>query len=264
MNASMNASLKDQLSVIKLDFSVYGNLPSRDQVLILRSYQLPKDEIILQKQWEKLYYLRKHLITINKYLLSQTDEILKNWLQKNRLGISHSVLKKIGNSNNETGGISIYYINLQNFYDEEEVKYDELEKAVKPDSILKEQIELLQKNREEKRKTRKKIRSLQLKDLKKNNKGYLLIAIEEPPLNEKKPNEVKPNELKDEKELKTDGIEEQEQKTETTEDLTQQKEQTKEQITEIIKKQTDMRGVWFAGSLIAVSVVSIIYGLNKK
>src|SRR3990167_3007178 len=124
----MKPSLADQLKEAKFNFSDYARLPIKEDVLIFKKPSgSDADDDALMKQWEKLQYLQKHLKTINRYIQKNKGEKLNEWLKINNVGLSKIVLNKIGNHNNETGGISSYFFNLQNFYDIEEEKYDKVE-----------------------------------------------------------------------------------------------------------------------------------------
>ena len=173
----MKKDILDQLKDVKLDFSTYARLPVRDDILIIND---PKEGALL-KQWEKLNYLRKHLKILDEYISNNKGQTLAQWLSGWKRGLSKIVLDKIGSHNNDTGGISVYFLNLQTFYDEQEAVYDALEARAAVPADLKEPVGAMRDARAEKRKNRAVIRKAQQKDLKADNKGYLLFTVEEEP-----------------------------------------------------------------------------------
>lgn len=191
----MKESLADQLKTIKFDFSDYSRLPIREDVMVFKKDNHDDKEIM--KQWEKLIYLQKHLKTIDRYINKNKGETLSQWLKDNNTGLSKMVVDKIGSNNDSTGGITMYFLNLQNYYDGEEEKYDSMEMSAKMPSDLERIVKELRDARIEKRQNRKKARKIKMKDLKTDGKGYLYVESEEPT------NEV-PNEVK--KEEKTDSV----------------------------------------------------------
>lgn len=170
----MNPSLADQLKNVKLDSSDYSRLPIREDVLVF------KDSANVMKQWNKLVSLQSHLKVINRYIQRNKGEKLNDWLKTNNLVLSRNVLDKIGNHDNATGGISAYFLNLQNFYDGEEEKYDAMEENGGVPDDLQRILKEMRDARAEKRATRRKVRKLKLKDLKADGKGYLIVNVEEP------------------------------------------------------------------------------------
>ena len=169
-----------ELKKEKLDFSTYAKLPLMDDALVIEEPEFEDRKAkVLFKQWEKLNYLRKNLKILDQYIHNNNIESLSEWLKKNGSGMSDVVIKKIGKYNNETGGISAYFFNLQKLYDENEAKYDALEAKSKPGDGDEEAIAKMRGEREEKRKNRSQTRKALLKDLKANNKGYLKIEFEE-------------------------------------------------------------------------------------
>ena len=226
----MNNLLKEKLSSIKLDYSTYGNLPIREDVVLIREIN-GNDEIL--KRWEKLNYLRKNLHTLDRYISGNKGEALKEWLVANKTGMSPPVMEKIGNHNNETGGISAYFFDLQNFFDEEEAIYDALEGKLKVSPETDPGTKRMREEREQKRKNRVVTRKKHLKDLKTDNKGYLILEIpEEEPVH-----------------MNADGPKEEPKKEEAT------KEQV-EQVTEIKNKRGKV-GIWIAGITLFVGVVYV-------
>lgn len=177
----MKSSLAEQLAGIKLDFSTYSKLPIREDVLIFDDAKPgDKDKKPILAQWEKLHYLRNHLERLNRYLQKNNGETIRDWMVANNTGLSKNVLDKIGSHNNKTGGISAYFFNLQNFYDQEEQKYDDMEANAKMPNDLIGLIGELRKKRFEKRNERRAVRKIKLRDMKADGKGYLEIAVEEP------------------------------------------------------------------------------------
>lgn len=227
----MNPSLADQLKDVKLDTSDYSRLPIREDVLVFKKND--KEDKDLLKQWEKLHYLRNHLKTINRYIQKNKGEKLYDWLRANNTGLSKMVLDKIGNHNNETGGISMYFLNLQNFYDGEEEKYDKMESDTSMPGDLQTIVREMMEARTEKRQLRRKARKLQMRDMKKDGKGYLYVDVEEP----KKVEEVK------------------EEKKETPKEV--------EVVQDAIKKTKSNIAVWIAGTIITIGVISLLVSDKK-
>lgn len=172
----MNNLLKEKLAGVSLDFSTYANLPVREDILLIR--ELNNNEEIL-KRWEKLNYLRKNLHTLDRYIKTNKGETLKDWLTAEKAGMSQPVMEKIGNHNDATAGITVYFLDLQNFFNEEEALYDALEEKMKVTPDFAPGIKRMREERMEKRKNRIVTRKKQLKDLKTDNKGYLVVEIEE-------------------------------------------------------------------------------------
>ena len=177
----MGTQLFEQLKDVKLDYSAYGALPILEDVVLIAP-QKPEDVKLrtVFKQWEKLNYLRKHLRILDGYIRFNKGLVLKDWLAIKKCDLSNHVVEKIGDHNNDTGGISAYFFNLQNYYDEQEHHYDNMEalSTVPPD--IKRHIDALRVARRGKRKMRGEMRRLQMRDLKKSDKGYLVIEVEEP------------------------------------------------------------------------------------
>lgn len=179
----MNETAFDKLKGEKLDFSTYGKLPLRDDVLAIEEPEFDDRKAkVLLKKWELLNYLRKNLKILDGYLGNNKDESLIDWLKKNGAGMSDVVIKKIGRFNNKTGGISAYFLNLQKMYDEKEADYDVWEMKSKVCDEDKDAVSKMRDERGEKRKNRQQIRKILFKDLKADNKGYLEIEIEEEPV----------------------------------------------------------------------------------
>jgi hypothetical protein len=222
----MKPTLADQLKEVKLDTSTYSRLPIREDVLVM-------DKDGLLKQWEKLLYLQKHLRTINWYIHDNKGEVLGEWLKNKKQGLSNRVISEIGNHNNKTGGITVYFLNLQNFYDKQEELYDKQEEASKLPGDMQTIIFDLRKAREEKRKTRREMRKIRLRDLKKDGKGYLSIVVEEP----KAPEDVK--------------------------EESKRQEPNGEQIVEAVKKTRKNIGIWIAGTVIVVGAIVAIANAKK-
>jgi len=230
----MNNSLKEALAGANLDFSTYANLPVREDVLLIRELN-NNDEIL--KRWEKLNYLRKNLHTLDRYIKTNKGEVLKDWLAAEKAGMSQPVMEKIGGHNNETGGISAYFLDLQNFFNEEEALYDALEEKMKLTPDFAPGVKRMRLEREEKRKNRVVTRKKQLKDLKTDNKGYLVLELEEEGPHHK-----------------AEGPSPQKQTA------------TKEQVDEVValKSSKGKIGIWIAGVTLAVAVVYVATKTNKQ
>ena len=225
----MKPSIKDQLSGIKLDTSEYGWLPIREDVLCF------DPDNGTQKQWEKLNIIRKNLKVVNKYIHPNKGESINDWItQTGNNGISKIVLSSIGKHNDETKGITAYFINLQKFYDQEEEKYDTLEENAGINTDMKLAISELRDERKEKRKIRRSARKLKLRDLKKDGNGYLVVGDEEEPHKIEEKNEIK-----------------------------EQKESVL-QTQELIKNSKKRIRVWLVGAFITITAISLIASLSKK
>ena len=173
------AAVKIDLESIKLDTSTYAKTPIREDIMIMGQPASPEGKAIL-KQWELLNYLQKNLKTLDNYIQSNKGELFMDWITARGLNMSKNVTDKIGNHNNATGGISMYFLNLQNFYDQEEAKYDEMETAINVPSEIQMIVKDMRDARVKKRNERKEFRKIKTKNLKKDGKGYLLITVEEP------------------------------------------------------------------------------------
>lgn len=222
----MKPDLATQLKEAKLDYSGYGRLPIREDVLVFRKGNEENKDIM--EQWEKLSYLQKHLSTIDRYIQRNKGEKLGDWLKSNNIGLSKIVLDKIGNHNNATGGISAYFLNLQNFYDQEEEKYDRMEMDSNVPADIKNIAEDLRKTRAEKRQMRRKTRKLKMRDLQADGKGYLQVDLEEPAVVKE---EVVP----------------------TTEEK-----KSEEKVEEAVKTTKRNIGIWVAGTVISLTVIAMI------
>ncbi|PCJ55965.1 MAG: hypothetical protein COA79_20360 [Planctomycetota bacterium] len=178
----MNDSLADQLKNIKLDHRAYGTLPVRGDLFIISKEQENKDDAkALQKNWQLLNYLRKQLMILDKYIQDGGQDTLGDWLSENSEGLSDHAYKTLATHDNQTGGISAYFLNLQKKYDTEEAAYDNLERKAAMPGYLKEEIKAFRDERAEKRKIRAKIQKMRFKGMKKDSKGYLFYSLEDPP-----------------------------------------------------------------------------------
>lgn len=199
----MKASLGDQLKDVKIDYKAYGNLPFRDDFMYatlgivgddkeepaeIKQLKLKKRQAIVD-QWELLNYLRKNLKIVDRYIQQNRGETLNQWLKRNNENLKPEILKVIGGHNDATKGISMYFLNLQNMYDEEEALYDKMEASIPiPDikSVNQEALQqgyvptevLMQRDRTvrgTKRANRIKMRKMKIADFDKNDQGYLII-----------------------------------------------------------------------------------------
>lgn len=237
-----NNVFADKLSGLKLDFEAYGQLPSRNDVLVL---DVPegKDPEALVKKLDQLLYIGSHLRKINDYIESGTKESINEWDGRTVAGLSTKVLSDLKGHNNETGGISAYFYNLQNKYDEYEAVFDEMEAACTVSEDIRDLIPRLRAGREEKRKTRRELRKVMVKGLKKDDKGYLYIETEEPPVEtEKKGTDASPD-----TEPKKDASE----KTESIDGVT-------------LKKKISSKTVTVAGIAILLTVVIAVAVTSKN
>ena len=233
-----------QLKNIKLDFDKYGKLPKMEVLVSIIKGNDIKNIIEAKNQLRKIKILRKNLFALDRYIQEKTNKIFSEWLRENRVSISHIVLRKLGGYNNKTGGISDYYLNLQFYYDKEEGKYDELESKIILPENLKEEFEANRKIREEKRKNRKIVQKGLFRDLKKDEKGYIIVNLGEPdtysaeaPKVDAPPSDIKPKEVTPEITPEIKG--------------------------EIIKSSKKI-AIWLVGSLIAVTVIGLAVSSNKK
>ncbi|KKR29673.1 MAG: hypothetical protein UT61_C0025G0005 [Candidatus Woesebacteria bacterium GW2011_GWA1_39_8] len=230
--------------LLKLDFRKYGNLPNRE---LLAKYESDNDYavlIALRNQLRKLKTLRKNLFALDKYIQAQTKENLSEWLQRNKIGISEIVSNKIGGYNNSTGGISAYFLNLQKYYDEEEVKYSDIESNFmipKKDEAIQKKFAEDKKERDEKRQNRFKVRKLLFRDLEKGGKGYLVVEFEEPQRADKKQFAADENEKP--KEVKPE---------------------ISEKLEEQIKQHSKKTAIYLAGSLIIITIIGIAIATSGK
>lgn len=233
----MQNSIQNTLLNAKLDFSTYANLPIHEDIVLIKEIN-NNDEVL--KLWDKLNYLRKNLKILDRYIETNKGEKLKDWLVTDKSGMAPAVMDKVGNHNNLTGGITSYFYNLQNFYDEQEELYDALELTLKIPHDIKPGLKRMADEREQKRKNRRVTRKLHLKDLKTDDLGYLLVEIEPEP----------------ELQLNADG------------DGTQPgvnpnknpNNPTDDKVVEVVKNRSGKIIVWVAGIGIAVAAV---YGITK-
>ena len=232
----MKPSLADQLKAINFDFHEYGRLPIRETILILS--KKPKGEYI-QALWEKLLLIRKNLKIVDKYIHNNKNETINEWIYNNQNeGMSHIVLSKIGNRNNETGGVTAYFLDLQKFYDQEEEKYNKIESEIKIPEDDQRCIYKFREERREKSKERAKIRQLKTKELKKEGKGFFMIAADEP---------VKKESVDNSSPIKKESIDN----------------SSPIPLAAIGKAKKNIE-LWIAGTLITITAISTFVALNKK
>lgn len=237
MGKESNGIFAEKLKGIKLNFKTYGDLPIGEDVVLISPIDGNEGySKALYKQWEKLIYIQRSLGVLNKYIQNNDGEKFGEWLKANQLTTSDEVYKKLHGHNNETGGISAYFFNLQTFYDEQEALYDNMEASGKAPEDFKTAILKLREERGDKRKTRGEERKIVVKDMKKDGKGYLYVELEEPPVAEEKKSN---SEVKAEKAI--------------TEEVSK------------IKKSTKNLGIYVAGSLIFVAiVVAVVNSSGEK
>lgn len=234
--------IADQLKNIELDFNAYAMLPIREDVLLFeaKDEEQRKNQAIL-KQWEKLKYLRNHFRALDEYLKKNTGETINEWRKKHNAGFSQKVLEAIGPYNNSTGGISAYFFNLQNFFDEQEEIYDRMEAAATMPADCATTIPKLREQRKHKRTNRRVIRKDKTNKLKADGKGYLEVDLGE---------EV---EVKEKAEtMSADASEAAAEETKVTE------------ATASIVKKTSNIGVWIAGTVIVVAAVVAIAAASTE
>lgn len=174
----MKPSLAEQLSKIQFSTKDYGSLPPPDKTFEISKTLTPEDSKKFIDQWEKLKLIRKNLLTLDRYISYNKGETLNEWLSKNSDNIADRIRKELGDFNDKDKGISLYFLNLQKVYDDEEKKYDDYEGIDTMLEIDKGFFEPLNKERGGKRKNRIEGRNAKLRDFKKNDKGFLLIEEE--------------------------------------------------------------------------------------
>lgn len=235
MADSKNNVLADKLAGLKLDYEDYGQLPIRLDVL---AFTPPNGKSIepIVAQFDKLLYIRNHLKKIDEYIKANTKVPINEWNATHGKALSTTVLSKLKGHNNETGGISAYFHDLQAIYDSEEATYDSMEAQCKITDGTKGSIDDLRGGRMEKRKTRGDERKILVKDLKKDGRGFLFVEVEEAPAKDDKKDEEK-------KEVSADGNKDGAKIQEEVED---------------IKKDTKKIGIYVAGFIVTLTVVIAI------
>ena len=249
----MQSPILEQISTQRLDYSTYGRLPIAEDIYVIeeKDPELKKKKAVLD-QFKKLKYIQKNLRILDMYIQQNKGEPLQDWLVSNKHGMSKNVLSKIGKYNNVTGGISLYFFNLQNFYDEEEAIYDRLEASSNLPVDLSKAVPSMRQDREKKRANRGKCRKIMLKDLKSDGKGYIEVDLGEA----KK--EDAPSEL-----LNADGlISESDPESQSTEktNVTMEPEPT-DANKEKLEKATSNIHIWIAGTIVVVTAISVGIGL---
>lgn len=235
-----NNILSDKLKELKLDYSTYGSLPQRLDVLaIIVPDGKPQSGLV--NQLDKLFYIRKHLQKVDDYIKSGTKDPINIWDANTKAGLSTKVLSELKGHNNETGGISKYFYNLQKLYDDQEAIYDKMESECRVPEDTKSVIEKLRSERGEKRKTRSDLRKILVKDLKKDGKGFLYIEVEKEPGVE---------DLKKQDQNNASGKED---------DAVEIKNET-----EKIKKSTKKIGIYFAGFTVVLTLVAVAIAATNK
>lgn len=233
-----NSVLADKLAGLKLDFSEYGQLPLR---LDVQAMKAPEGKIIdaILAQYDKLHYIQNHLKKIDEYIKSGSKEPINEWNATHGKTLSTAVLSKLKGHNNETGGISAYFHDLQTIYDQEETIYDKMESQCIITDGTKAVTDAMRNERDEKRKTRSGKRRILVRDLKKDGKGFLFVAVEDTPSADEN-KEHKQEDKKEEVHSANGG----DKVSDTI------KEETLE-----IKKTTNKIGIYVAGFIITLTVV---------
>jgi hypothetical protein len=172
----MKPELAQQLLDLRIDPHSYGKMPKREDIFYATQTLAPDKQKEVIDQWSKLNLIRKNLKILDRYIAENKGKTLIDWLKStNEHGISQNVLNKIGQFNDDTKGISMYFLRLQQIYDDEEEQYDALEGGESMPDYEKSDSEPMRNERKEKRKDRREARKLKLKDFEKDDKGYLLI-----------------------------------------------------------------------------------------
>lgn len=162
----MNASLKDQLKDVPNEVHEYGRLPQREYVLVV---QINANDIL--PIWDRLNGVKKNLRVLSRYIETNKGEGFADWVQASSAPAAQKVLTAIGNRNNDTGGVSAYYYDLQRFFDSEEQKYDDLESTTAVPNDIRQILMELRFERNQCRTSRKVIRKVKMKELKDAGKG---------------------------------------------------------------------------------------------
>ena len=230
-----NNVLADKLAGLKLDFNDYGQLPMRFDVQALNAPEGKKIEAVIA-QFDKLLYIQKHLNKIDEYIKSKSKEPINEWNANSGKILSTNVLSKLKGHNNETGGISAYFHDLQAIYDQEEAIYDKMEAQCEIKDGTKKMFDDLRVIRDEKRRTRGSERKILVKDLKKDGKGFLFVEVENAPVNDEKESVLSATGEKEE--VKQDKV----------------AEKIKEEANKI-QKTTKNVGVYIAGFIITLTLV---------
>ena len=249
-----NTIIGDKLKDLKLDYSAYTNLPSyADIILVKQNNEEDNKKQLLIEKWRKVNYIRKHLKIVNDYIDNNKGETVNDWCAKNGHGLADHVKKEIGEFNNETGGISSYFYQLQNFHDLEETEYDKMEADSTAPPEIKKAIDGLRDERGKKRTTRTGLRKKLVKDLKKDGKGYLVMEIEKEPAVQE--------EFAADGTSETKVVSDKDKKTETT---TEKKEPVANVEGEKVKSKIGAKIVCVAGFAIFITVVIAASGSTEK
>lgn len=177
---SLKASLADQLKKLSptFDFNDYGKLPGKE-LICNAAATIPEmaaqDDLV--NQWSKLQYLADHLEALDKYIQENSNETLIDWTQRLNLVMAPHLIAEIGKFDNKTGGISVYFLKLQQIFDEQEEIYDGMESDPYIMNEYANELNPLRANRDKKRKQRRDARKMQYKELKKDSKGYFVINL---------------------------------------------------------------------------------------
>lgn len=180
----MEKTLGEQLSEIKLDKRVFGKLPLREGMVEIDRVA---PDFKLYDHWKNLNYLRKHLYIIDKYLQGNKGETLNGWLMNTGQFLSTKVVEAIGGFNNNKKGITLYFLNLQQIYDEKEKQYDTAEAAclnsVQMPHEIRDEFRMYNDERTQKRDERKSFRNFHFKHLRKNKEGFFELSVPEVEIN---------------------------------------------------------------------------------
>lgn len=256
----MENPILEELKTKKLDYSAYGRLPIVEDVYLLeeKNEKLKKNRALLE-QYKKLKYIQKNLRLLDKYIQTNKGETLQDWLVLDKSGMSENVISKIGKHNNETGGISSYFFNLQNFYDAEEAIYDKMEADCKVPEDIEKAIPSMRKERDSKRSNRGVTRKLLIRDMKADNKGYILVEMEEPSVVGEEPvllNATGDSSAVDPESTSTDA--------KTTEVKNEDASKLNTDTGGLEKKIKSNINIWIAGTLIVVIGVGVYVGLKSE
>lgn len=245
----MKPSIKEQLSTLNFNFGAYGPMPIADDVLLFKNQPI-------FKKYQDLYYIRQNLKTLNDYLKQNKGETLNDWLKQYNQTLSVNITGQVGKYNNNHGGISGLFYNLQNMYDIEEANYDAMESQLSVGDIsVRNDLNKMLGQRVAKRRNRSTMRKKLVNNLKTNNLGYIVVDIESeaPAQNAAGP---QPNNTEKTEVNSTPAPENKEAETTNTNKPAQPN-----NITQVKRKNI---GIKIAGTILFVTLASIIISAGTQ
>ena len=176
MAIEQKPNLADQLKGVKLDTETYGNFPSTEDFMYAVQALQPDKADEISKQRNKLFIMRKNLKILDRYIHQNTGEKFLEWLNDEGIqGAAQRVISAIGKYDDKTKGITLYFLKLQEIYDNDEEIYDGMEDSEDMEQIDRDNTKPLRDERAEKRKLRRDARKVLTKGLKKDKQGYILL-----------------------------------------------------------------------------------------